>query len=175
MQEEKHKKRGPAQYRKRKLSGSGFVILFAVTISAILLAMALGASNIAFREIKFSTNAVGSNNALFAADTAIECALYYDHPSHTIFSDVPTAPSMNCAGFSITPTESLSSFWTFAIGDLGDNGQGCATVTVDKGSTVPPPLTTIFVSKGYNNGYVNGDVCAHSNNNTIERELDVSY
>jgi len=56
----------------------GFVILFVVTLSSILLAIALGAANIALKEIKFGTSAKDTNNAFFAADTGAELALFND-------------------------------------------------------------------------------------------------
>ena len=41
----------------------GFVILFAVTLSSILLAIALGVANIALKEIRFGTSAKDTNEA----------------------------------------------------------------------------------------------------------------
>ena len=119
------KNRGPVQLHFRK-SGAGFVILFAVTISAILLAIALGVANIAFNEIKFGTSAVDTNNALFAADTGIEKALFDDKAN-------------NC-----------DSLCSFSIGGLGSVGQSCVIVTFTITGT-----TTTVTSKGYNIGDAN--------------------
>ena len=63
----------------------GFVILFAVTISSILLALAIGVANIALKEVKFNTSAKDTNNAFFAADTAIEYALFQDKPPSSAY------------------------------------------------------------------------------------------
>lgn len=152
-----------------------FVILFAVTISAILLAIALGVSNIAFREIRFSTNARDTNNALFAADTAIECALYYDKggadATNTLNAFTGTA-NMNCAGANVDIRES-GFVWAFAIGGMGDTGDACASVTVDK-ATIGE---TQIVSRGYNAGVVDPATfqCDPANSNAVERQLDVNY
>jgi len=146
--------RGPAQYRKRKLSGSGFVLLFAVTISAILLAIALGVANITLKEVKFGTSARDTNSAFFAADTGIEYTLFKDKTS----TNYPAANSP----------------WTEIIGGLGSVGQGCVIVTIVK--TVSPNLAT-FVSKGYNNGSGGSSpnwTCVPTTN-SVERELDISY
>ncbi|MFH1201090.1 MAG: hypothetical protein V1484_02050 [bacterium] len=129
----------------------GFVILFAVTLSAILLSIALGVANIAFREIKFSTSAKDTNNAFFAADTGIECAFINDKSSSIVFIDPNPSPSIMCNGNSITATENPTSFWSFIVSGLGNTGTGCAKVTVDKTTA----LTTI-TSKGYNNGSRSG-------------------
>src|SRR3989338_669621 len=78
---------------------SGFVILFAVTLSAILLAMALGISNIAFKEVRFGTNARDPNDAFFAADTGLECSLFNDKKGQEKFIiDSPVSLSISCMG-----------------------------------------------------------------------------
>ena len=138
---------GLAPYRRCKPSGAGFVILFAVTISSILLAIALGVSNIALKEVKFGTNARDTNNAFFAADTGAERALFIDKPPGSA-CDPPCASS-------------------FVISGLGSSGQSCVKVTI--GKTVE--LTTI-ISKGYNIG---NDSCNSTNPDRVERELKVTY
>ncbi|MFA6076917.1 MAG: hypothetical protein WC735_02475 [Candidatus Paceibacterota bacterium] len=108
-------------------SNRGFVMLFAVTLSAILLTIAIGVANIAFREVKFSTNARDTNDAFFAADTGAEYALYnYDSLSPDSFTTIPD------------------------IVGLGSLGQSCAIVTVDKRISNDPD-NDVIISKGYNN------------------------
>ena len=148
--------KGPAQYRKRKLSGSGFVILFAVTISSILLAIALGVSNIALKEIKFGTSAKDTNEAFFAADSAVEYVLFHDKLGA---SDYPV-PAVGA---------SQSSYWV--VSGLGNSGLNCATAAITKNNTTPPVKTTI-ISKGYN---VGDAACTWGGQNRIERELKISY
>ncbi len=58
-------------------SERGYVILFTVLICSIILAMALGIANVAYREDTFTIDARDSHYALFAADSAAECALHY--------------------------------------------------------------------------------------------------
>lgn len=158
-----------------KRCGRGFVILFAVTLSAILLSIALGVAEIAFRELKFSTSAEDTNNAFFAADVGIECAQYYDRfPPNRAFTDPPA--SMTCAGVTFTPTPSSSpvNFWAFVVSGLGSNSQGCAIVTVDKtGLCGPPDFPDCIISKGYNSGETAD--CSSSNPNRVEREIKLTY
>ena len=59
----------------------GFVLLFAVTLAAIFLSIALGISQVALKENNFSTSAVDTNNAFFAADSGAEQVLYNDFKS----------------------------------------------------------------------------------------------
>lgn len=153
--------------KKTKLN-KGFVILFAVTISAILLSIALGVSNIALKEIRFGTSAKDTVNALSAADAGIECALLYDKSSASSNAFTGTAGAMSCSGNSFSPTESPANFWTFVVPNIGSSLESCAKVTVDKTTY---PITRI-ISKGYNVGNV---ACDSANPNRIERELGVSY
>ena len=52
----------------------GFVLLFAVTLAAVFLSIALGISEVALKENNFSTSAKNTNDSFFAADTGEECA-----------------------------------------------------------------------------------------------------
>lgn len=144
------KNKKPVQFHFYK-SGAGFVLLFAVTLAAILLAMALGVTNIALRELKFGTNARDTNDAFFAADSGAEYALFHDK-ARNICTPAPCS-------FNIT------------ISQLGNAGQSCVEVTVNK--TALPALTTV-ISKGYNDGGNVPGVCTQGPN-SVERELKVNY
>ena len=154
-----------------KNNNSGFVILYAVMLSSILLAIAIGVADISLKEIKFGTSAKETNEAFFAADTAAECALYYDRsaPENNAFTGTAAA-TMTCAGDTptITPSGTPPNYWSFSLIGLGESGQGCAKVTVDK-SALPK---TKIISKGYNNGV--GSNCTPGSN-TVERELELTY
>ena len=154
--------------QKIKKINKGFVLLFTMVLSSILLAISVGVSNIALNEINFSTSAKDTNNAFFAADTGIECALRYDRSDNNAF----TGPAlMNCAGNSITPTPSGSpaSFWSFVVPRLGSDKQSCAIVSVDKSVL----NSTKIISKGYNIGDPTN--CTSTNTNRVERELEANY
>ena len=166
------------QCLKHSFCRRGFVILFAVTLSAILLTIAVGVANIALREVKFSTNARNTNDAFFAADVGIECAEYYDRtpPDNSFIGTSPI--QMNCAGNDdIVIKNVISNKWTFAVSGLGSTGKGCAEVIVDKtGSCGTASFPDCVISKGYNNATVatNSDQCDFSSN-AVEREIKVIY
>lgn len=153
--------------KKENKKDGGFVILFAVTLSSILLAIALGVVNIALKEVKFGTSAKDTNNAFFAADSGIECALVNDKSGTSLFV-TGTSPTLVCNNNAISTVESPASFWTFALSGLGSSGQSCAKVTVNK--TVSP--NTAVIAKGYNIGDA---TCSSSNPDRIERELKTNY
>jgi Tfp pilus assembly protein PilX len=150
----------------------GFVILFAVTLSAILLSIALGVANVALKEIKFGTSAKDTNEAFFAADAGAECALVNDKSTDSIFVDSPSVSSpKNCNGEALVLVKDPKSlFWTFIVSGLGSAEQACAKVTVDK--TISDKTTVI--ARGYNNGGSIPGNCIQESN-TVEREIDVNY
>ncbi|MFA6257803.1 MAG: hypothetical protein WC671_02200 [Candidatus Paceibacterota bacterium] len=163
------KNRELAQYRRRKSSGSGFVILFAVTLSAIFLSIALGVTNIAFREIKFSTSAKNTNDAFFAADSGIECAMVNDKSTGSSFLDVPISTMICLGGIISIIKNDLSPYWSFELSGLGGGEQGCAKVTMDK----TDPSITKVISKGYSNN--GSDTSCQPTFNSTERQIELSY
>jgi Concanavalin A-like lectin/glucanases superfamily len=163
--------------KKLKNKCSGFVILFAMVFSAILLAVGLGVADIALKEIGFSTSAKSSNDSFLAADTGVECALFNDTEDIKAFSydeeSVNNDTSVECLGGFIDadfdPTEVLPT-WRFVVpAPAGQNY--CSIVAVIKNETQYYTKTDI-ISKGYNIGDSN---CGSTNPNRIERELKVTY
>ncbi len=149
-------------------STTGFVILFAVTLSAIILSITLGIANIALNEIKFGTSAKDTNEAFFAADTGRECALFNDKSTSTIFVSPPTG-SMQCLGRDI-PVDNSDPIWMFNLSGLGSQGHGCAKIKVDKTLLT----STIITSNGYNNGGDTLDAC-NPTANSVAREIKQTY
>jgi len=145
----------------------GFVILFAVMLSSIILAITIGVLNISYKEIKFSTSAKDTNDAFFAADVGAECALFYDKSTEDKFSLVGHATTIKCANVSITPTF-VSGVYNFNVVSLGSENQSCAIVTVDKTNVL-----TKIISKGYNDG--GGAGSCTQGENTVERQLELTY
>jgi hypothetical protein len=154
---------------KKLQKNRGFVILYAVTLAAILLSIALGVASIALKEINFTISAKDTNDAFFAADTGAECALFNDKSTIALFID-PNSPTITCNNHSVVAVESPTSFWTFYVMNLGSEGLGCSYVTVDKTNSI---LTTI-ISKGYSS-IISGSTKCEPGVNAVEREIKVSY
>jgi len=142
---------------KKLQKNKGFVLLFAVTLAAILLSIALGVSNIALKEIKFGTSAKDTNEAFFAADTGVEKVLFQD-------KDPLTYPAPENEGDAIM-------FETVYVVGLGRTGKSCAIATIEKERT-PLSVVTTIISKGYNLGDEN---CNSTNPDRIEREIKTTY
>ena len=161
----------PMTNNKFKNQNAGFVLLFAVTLSSILLAVALGVASIAEKEIKFGTSIRETNDAFLAADTGIECAIFHDKSSATAFPLEGQETSINCASSNIPII--WNGIHNFAIEGLGSAGDSCAKVNVIKEElTELSVIKTTIISKGYNIGDVG---CEDPGTDRIEREIQVSY
>lgn len=145
----------------------GFVILFALMLSSIILAISLGVSNIALKEIAFSTSAQGTNDAFFAADTGAECALYHDRTDVNAFPISGTVGAVSCSSNESGSGNGTNASYSFTTTGLGGGGQSCAKITI-----VKEPGKTVITSKGYNIG---DSSCNSTNQNRVERELEITY
>ncbi len=177
------------------LKQNGFVLLFAVILSSIILAVALGVSNITLKQLTFSTSAKSTNDAFYAADAGVECALYYGFTTASfidsdgngqqgqpIFGLPSNYTSTDCAnnlvnlGVDGEGVPTSNGPWVFYLLNLGgsNSGKACAQVTVTKDL-----YSTTIVSKGYNTADLDGgdysDQCKSSNPNRVERVLEVRY
>lgn len=164
------------KYLNTEISGiegsAGFVILFAVSVASIVLGIALGIANIAFKEVKFTTSAKDANEAFFAADTGAECALFNDKSSSDSFVQYGGSGVVTCRGGTIILGGAWPS-WSFVVPSLGTSGAACAKVKVDKDAVTYFPATrTTVISKGYNFG---DSDCNSSNPNRLEREVKITY
>lgn len=135
----------------------GFVMLFAMLLTSIVLAITIGVANISYKEILLSSTARDSSYAFYAADTGAECALYFDYKTQpSVFSIIDGAPT-GCAG--VTPSMTGGGFDVF--GNYREfyfniNAKYCALVRVYKdyqgdidGDGISESLTKID-SRGYN-------------------------
>jgi hypothetical protein len=170
--------------RKRLKLNKGFALLYAIAIVSVLVAVALGITQISYNEVKFNTSAQSTNDAFFAADVGAECALYYDGGgtpagSENVFTynnPNPTpAPPYHCAGNLITiSTVANSNVWYLTVPRLNSAGTGCASVKIDKSIT---PGSTQITSDGYNNGSGGSSLnwTCNPTANTVDRQLQVTY
>jgi hypothetical protein len=157
-----------AQTRNNK---KGFTILFASLFAGLLLAIGVGIFNIIFKELILASSAKESQFAFYAADSGIECALYWDLREKvfaTSTNSTATPAGTLCNGDDIT----LSSEWNVTTGagtgvttfsmDFPPESY-CAIVTVTKNAG-----DTTIESRGYN-------TCDTENLRRVERGLRVDY
>ncbi len=156
---------------KIKKNKKGFVMLFAVVISSMILAIALGISDIAMKQFQFSNSLKEANQAFFAADVGVECALYFDAMTPSAYGELNPPQPTECAG-NVVDVSSVDVSWSFSLVGLGADGKSCANVSFSRFNT--PPFVTI-VSSGYSLNADNTNTSCLSSSLSLERELRVNY
>jgi Tfp pilus assembly protein PilX len=150
----------------------GFTLFIALVITATLLLISTGIVALAVRESFLTTASQDSQYAFYAADTGIECAIYWDVKNPSGFSAFATSTSstISCNQDSNNPNNPAppqnivggSSQSSFTITFLPQ--PYCATVTVSK----PADGSTKIESLGFN-------TCDTSNPRRVERAVRVTY
>jgi hypothetical protein len=110
-----------------KKTRRGFVLLLAVLVSGILLALGFALYNIASKELVLSSAARDSQFAFYAADSGIECALYWSR-KFDAFSSTSPLTQVACGSGTLPPGP----------------GNGVAPLTRTPGSGPDPVNTTTF-------------------------------
>lgn len=151
-------------------SQSGFTLFVAIAVTGTLLLIATGIITLAFKQSQVSNAGKESQIAFYAADTGMECALFWDAKN----------PGGDLSAFSTTTTtvihcnrDALNTSNQWTVGGSSTSTINaitflpeayCATVTVVKGAN----NSTKIESLGYN-------TCDTSNPRRVERAVRASY
>jgi len=182
---------------------SGIALLFVILVTSVLLTVAIGISNIAYKELVFAVEARDSDIAFFAADTGLECGLYWDQNqvAQGAFLQTPAITSASCAGVTFPISGPAVTTNYSLLGSGGGSGPPtsyqyeytfilpttatCSKVIVDKlyDATGMTLTNTTVSSYGYNVNHwdasSNPNACitpTESNNtNIVNRALQVTY
>jgi len=154
----------------------GYLLLFAVVISSIVLAIGLGIFNIVNKALILASAGRSSQIAFYASDSGIECALFWDLKhvglSTTVFA-TSTASAPPTSGV-MCNNEDIASTWTISgktestaktTFNLNLSNGTCATVVVSKTESGG---RTKIESSGFN-------TCGFLNPRRIERAIRVNY
>ncbi|MBX4206424.1 hypothetical protein KW784_01410 [Candidatus Parcubacteria bacterium] len=146
----------------------GFTLFLAIVIAAALLLIASSMASLAIRQSYIANAGRESQLAFYAADTAMECALYWDvhNPSGNTAFDTSTGTTVYC---NYTPSNP-GNHWV--VGGALSSTMGtitflpnpyCATARVVKNGA-----TTLIEAKGYN-------TCDAANPRRVERAVRATY
>jgi Tfp pilus assembly protein PilX len=178
---------------KFKNQKKGVALVIALTVVSLLLSLTVSMSNIILRQTRITNVTNESKPAFYIADSAMECAVYYDTLAifdggininkdfnQSIFGKTTAADAtskIKCGpsgGRPIGLTKSINADASIVTTefdiDYGDNK--CAKVQVERGK-----INTKIITRGYNTGVtING--CDLSNINKkrlVERGLITTY
>ena len=136
-------------------------MLFSLLILTIVLSASLGIYNIVARQFKISQISRESDQAYYAADAGVECALYWDVIKKEFDKSNYNINCLSQAKAGVLSASSTSFYLSF-------NNGSCVRVDIDK--TGPTAITAY----GYNNGDANS-ACAPTEPLQVERVLKASY
>lgn len=168
----------------KKNHKNGFSIFLAVMVTSILLLVAFSVSYLSSKELSFSGVNRESQYAIFAADSGIECALYWDSKEGSDpFATSTSHGPITCAGQSVGSGQNVAGTTTLAsIGgggnanptsvlgfyvNAGATSGPCSIVTIYKYYDGPDLVTHIH-SYGYN-------TCDQAAPQRVERGIEVRY
>jgi len=131
----------------------GFALLVAVIFMSVMLTLGLALSSLGYKQVILASTAIRSQYAFYAADAALECALYADQQQNLFAyppSDPASSPAMMCDGIASSLTTKVwsSTQWIVTNRLSLDSNTRCADVTIYKYKD-PQPLTTYLFSQGY--------------------------
>lgn len=150
---------------RRSRAEAGFTLLIAALVSSIVLALGTSIYEIATKEVALSSLGRDSQFAFYAADTAAECALYWDFRFGYFATSSPVGvPNPTCDGQSLSATGRSTSYpYTMTSGQMnifvnadgvtpsGDDAGYCTQVTVTKSlDPVSSSIRTVIHADGYN-------------------------
>lgn len=176
---------------------SGMTLFIAIVVMGILLLISFAVVNIAIKSTQFAQIGKDSQMAFYAAETGLECALYWDQKYVNEFmgifpvygeafstSTTPADRAIYCSGSGVQGV-GQALYGTTTIGRIGTGGNSnptsvfsflmtpgevsgpCAVVTVNKRYQGSVYVTDIK-SRGYNS-------CDTNNPRRVERGVEVTY
>ncbi|HRH25583.1 MAG TPA: pilus assembly PilX N-terminal domain-containing protein [Parcubacteria group bacterium] len=151
------------------MKNRGFTLFIAIVISATLLLVSSGIISVAVKEAFLTTANRHSQEAFYAADTGIECALYWDlkNPGGLSAFATSTTAVISCNGqsFTVGGSSGQSNFTLTFLPDLY-----CTEVRVTRRRAQPSLniKSTTIESYGYN-------TCDPTNPRRVQRAIGVSY
>ena len=146
----------------------GFTLLIAVILSSVLVSVGLALLDISYKQVLLASTATQSQYAFYNADSALECALYWDQKNNAFDYTSPLGASniicgnLTVTGYSVTTPSAGVKNTTFVIPCAGSGSAG--SVTVQKSST---GATSVFAN-GYNS-------CDGTDARRVERGLKADY
>ncbi len=164
----------------------GFIILIAIVISGFMATLGMYISNISYKEMLLSLSTQDSQKAYYAAESVIECAIYYDYKESSFKindSDSTGGNDFSCNGInfsmdssSTSNTDSATSIYFVSFANDADDDGGLTDE--EKNNDQNAPFIKLEVVKE-NNG-IDTILKAYGHNRykgrgIMERALEVRY
>jgi hypothetical protein len=170
--------------RTDKARKRGFTLLLAALVASIALSLGASIYDIVSKELALSSIGQDSQFAFYAADTAAECALYWDSRFNWFSTTTPTQTA-SCDGNTIvlltppgransyTPTSTMEFEINLFTSTINGPSPGyCADVSVEKGvNQSTNAVDTLIIANGYSVSCANIDTAS----NALQRTVELTY
>lgn len=159
----------------------GFALIVAVVLSGVAAAVTITLTTLAYKNLMLSSTAKESQYAFYAADSALECALYWDNGAHNVFKYAasPTSVTIHCpigvdsaTAVTLVGSSPDSNTTEYRSGWFTVNGTHCARITIYKDSPSSP--ATKLYADGVNKS-CNDFSGSSGTSRAVERGLKASY
>src|SRR6185312_12237122 len=163
----------------------GFTLLLAALVASIALSLGSSIYTIVSKELALSSIGQDSQFAFYAADTAAECALYWDtrsdvHPNTfaTSTDSSGNAAAVSCdnvsAPVSVVAKSASAATSTFEVADLFKDVSGgyCAEVLLSKSFNAVTDTESTFITA---NGYSVACAATTTAPNALQRTVELEY
>ncbi len=147
----------------------GFTILLAALVATLVLALGISVFSIAQKQVILSSLGRSSQYAFYAADTAAECALYWDVRFGYFSSTTPSgAPLCDSVPLVITPPTPPAGQPVYTMSFEYEPNGYCARVAVTKNRTTG---STVIEADGFST------VCSEidASSRALQRSVELSY
>ncbi len=145
-------------------SPRGFTLLIAVIMCSVLVSVGLALLDITYKQVLLAQAATQSQYAFYNADSALECALYWDQKQNAFDYSYTSPTALTCGGLSVTSTLTSGTTKQTVLTIPCAAGGSSATVTILKNASA---VTTIYAN-GYN-------TCTTTDLKRVERGLRARY
>jgi hypothetical protein len=153
---------------KKSLGQAGFTILLAALVTSLVITLGISIFSIAQKQVILSSLGRNSQYAFYTADTAAECALYWDVRHDFASTTGPISP-ISCGGDAdVTVSHSALNIYPIAFDfEFEPNGY-CARVSVTKNNVHP---RTVIHADGFSTICDDIEVSGRA----LQRSVEISY
>lgn len=145
----------------------GFTILLAALVASLVLALGISVFSIAQKQLILSSTGRNSQYAFYSADTAAECALYWDARFNYFGTTSPPGVNPECDAQLLGATGVRTSYPYTVEFEFEPNGY-CARVTVTKNTVHPRTLIRA-------NGFSVDCAQIATSDRVLQRSVELSY
>ncbi len=160
--------------KKQKTSQKGFTLLLAALVASIVLSIGTAVFSIAQKEVELSATGRDSQFAFYAADTAAECALYWDDRYQYFAAANPYSGTPECDGQSFTAqvVSGTRASGTFTMSFSYAPRGYCAQVSVAK---TRDSISGASTSTIHADGYSTDCASITTDSQALQRSVELRY